>query len=113
MGDCDIETAFNGKEALDIVINHFSKQCFFDLILMDCNMPIMDGFEATERIRKFLQESSNGITSERKLKIIALTANVSASDKLECLKRGMDEVWTKPLQKSDFIQKIRLALGYI
>jgi signal transduction histidine kinase/CheY-like chemotaxis protein len=112
MGNCLVEKAFNGKQALDLVIDSFSKQCFFDLILMDCNMPVMDGFEATEKIRRFLStEASFSENPDRKLKIIALTANVSASDKSECLRRGMDEVWTKPLSKSDFIQKIRLALG--
>jgi len=61
----------------------------FDLILMDCQMPIMDGFEATRLIRK--NEDQN------KIPIIALTANVLDADKQHCAEVGMDDHVAKPV----------------
>ncbi len=73
--------ANNGEDALKAVA-----QQAFDLILMDCQMPIMDGYEATRqlRLKHFCQP------------IIALTANVSTEDRQACIAAGMDEVLTKP-----------------
>jgi two-component system, sensor histidine kinase and response regulator len=76
----------NGREALD---EH--AQGSFDLILMDCHMPEMDGFEATRAIR-LRERSSTG----RRIPIIALTANAMAKDREECLNAGMDDHLSKP-----------------
>ena len=73
----------------------------YDLILMDCLMPNMDGYEATLRIR---DEESPGL----RIPIIALTANASESDREKCEHSGMDEVLTKPYRKhelEDVIQR--------
>ncbi|TMI01996.1 MAG: response regulator [Betaproteobacteria bacterium] len=76
----------NGREALDA-----HAQGAFDLILMDCHMPEMDGFEATREIRG-RERSSIG----KRVPIIALTANAMAQDREECLSTGMDDHLSKP-----------------
>ncbi len=82
----DFEIASNGQEALDT-----RKNGRFDAILMDCQMPIMDGFEATHQIRLF--ENETGID---RITIIALTANAMQGDREKCLNAGMDDYLAKP-----------------
>ena len=82
----DFEIASNGQEALDA-----RKQGHFDAILMDCQMPVMDGFEATRQIRLFEKE-----TDTSRIPIIALTANAMQGDREKCLDAGMDDYLTKP-----------------
>ncbi len=72
----------------------------YSLILMDCNMPEMDGFEATKRIRKLPGPNSQII-------IIALTANAIGGDKEKCLAAGMNGYLTKPIE----IEKLDAALA--
>jgi two-component system sensor histidine kinase/response regulator len=81
-----VSVANNGREALDAYA-----QGAFDLILMDCQMPEMDGFEATVQIRK-REQTSGG----RRVPIVALTANAMAQDREECLNAGMDDHLAKP-----------------
>ena len=80
------EVAINGRDALDR-----AKTGTFDLILMDCQMPEMDGFEATARIRAAL-------AGRRRIPILALTANASDADRQRCLEAGMDAHLSKPLK---------------
>jgi PAS domain S-box-containing protein len=82
----DVTVANNGKEALDA-----HEHGNFDLILMDCHMPEMDGFEATREIRG-RERSSTG----KRVPIVALTANAMAQDREECLNAGMDDHLSKP-----------------
>jgi diguanylate cyclase (GGDEF)-like protein len=82
---CEYECAYNGKDAVDLV-----SRKSFDAVLMDCNMPVMDGYEATSVIRKLENDA-------RQLPIIAMTANNSPEEKEHCLQSGMDDVITKPL----------------
>ncbi len=77
----------NGQEALDAL-----QQQVFDAVLMDCQMPVMDGFEATRRWRE--HERSH---SQPELPIIALTANAVKGDRERCLVAGMNEYVTKPI----------------
>jgi PAS domain S-box-containing protein len=81
-----VTVANNGKEALDA-----HAQGAFDLVLMDCHMPEMDGFEATMEIRR-REQSSIG----KRVPIVALTANAMAQDREECLNAGMDDHLSKP-----------------
>ena len=75
----------------------------YDLILMDCQMPEMDGFEATKRIRK-LEKST---TPSKRVPIIAMTANAMPGDRKKCLMSGMDDYLKKPLHIADIEGIIR------
>ena len=86
--------ADNGKQALTLLEAHRRD---ISLILMDCRMPVMDGLEATLAIRS----SGDNIT------IVALTANDSIEDRLLCQQVGMDEFWTKPVQKDKLQQVLK------
>lgn len=86
---CNTMTVHNGEEALEIVKNQP-----FDLILMDCQMPEMDGFEASAILRRMPQHIKN-------IPIIALTANAMKGDREKCLQAGMNDFITKPLRKSE------------
>ncbi|MFL6570203.1 MAG: response regulator [Burkholderiales bacterium] len=81
-----VTVAANGKEALEALALGS-----FDLVLMDCHMPEMDGFECTAEIRK--REQSLG---GKAIPIVALTANAMAQDREECLNAGMDDYLSKP-----------------
>ncbi len=93
---CKVETATNGKKALEIYANGE-----FNLIFMDCQMPEMDGFEATAAIRK--QEARSG----GHVPIVALTASAIEGDREHCLASGMDDYITKPFTA----EQMRSALG--
>lgn len=95
-----VSIAANGQEALDA----FPDFCP-DLVLMDCQMPVMDGYEATRLIRK-LEKKNNA----RKVPIIALTANVLESSKEKSLKVGMDGYILKPFQRNELERTILLHL---
>ncbi len=90
----DVDIAENGVAAIERW-----KANSYDLILMDCLMPVMDGFEASRFIRE--QESKL-----RRTPIIALTANVMASDKESCKKAGMDDFIGKPIEQDELIDKL-------
>ncbi len=87
----DVDIADNGQEAVDAVKNKP-----YDLIFMDCHMPIMDGYEATKIIRE-IELAQNKVA----LPIVALTANATREDREVCKKAGMNYVVTKPYQAAD------------
>lgn len=82
-----VTVAANGKEAVTLFVKND-----YDLILMDCQMPVMDGFAATKEIRSFIQ-----VHQKSDIPIIALTANALVGDKERCLDAGMDGYITKPV----------------
>eukprot|EP00825_Cyclidium_porcatum_P028197 TRINITY_DN30512_c0_g2_i2.p3 TRINITY_DN30512_c0_g2~~TRINITY_DN30512_c0_g2_i2.p3 ORF type:complete len:300 (+),score=21.79 TRINITY_DN30512_c0_g2_i2:1917-2816(+) len=92
-----IDIANNGKEALDMF-----GSTKYDLILMDIQMPVMDGITATRKIREL--ESS---ISSNSIPIIALTANALAGDRETCLAAGMNDYISKPFQIEMLVQKMR------
>ncbi len=95
--DLDIETVENGQEA----INKFM-HVKYDMILMDCMMPVVDGYEATKRIR--ILEKEGNLT---KTPIIALTANATEEDRQKCLEIGMDDFISKPIKREFIEEKIK------
>jgi len=86
---CTVDIAGNGREAVAMARNNS-----YDLILMDCQMPEMDGYTATAEIRRFEKEQGRVATP-----IIALTAHVMSGDREHCLQSGMDDYLGKPLQQ--------------
>ncbi len=87
-GGYRIASVSNGLEALDAV-----QRDHYDLVLMDCQMPEMDGFEATRRIRQLEQSGQR----PGHLPVIALTANAVRGDRQRCLDAGMDDYVSKPI----------------
>ena len=90
----DADVAGNGREVLDLL-----KHVHYDIILMDCQMPEMDGYEATTAIRQ-LDSAKN------KIVIVAMTANAMKEDRDRCIASGMDDYLSKPIRKEDLAQKI-------
>lgn len=84
-----VHIANNGQEALNALA-----EASYSIILMDCQMPVMDGFEATRRIREEEQTSGHHIP------IVAVTANAMESDRDHCLAVGMDAYISKPIVRS-------------
>ena len=97
-----VETAGTGKEALEKYVGSSGD---FDLILMDMQMPEMDGIEATRLIREW--EENN----KPRVPIIALTANAIKGDKEKCIEGGMDDYITKPIDKDFFFEVIEKWLA--
>ncbi len=81
----------------------------YDLILMDVQMPIMNGYEATKAIRELEREKGNG----ERIQIIALTAFAMKSDKDLCIEAGMDDYISKPFKRQQFLDKIVNLLSNI
>ncbi len=93
-------TANNGQEAVDQVIR-CPPDDPFDVILMDCQMPVMDGYDATRRIREWEHKSAE-TPSEGHIPIIALTANALEGDREKCLAAGMTDYLAKPFTQKAF-----------
>jgi CheY-like chemotaxis protein len=96
---CEVAIAENGVQALE-----YSKKEAFDLVLMDVQMPEMDGLEATRQIRDHQEHQG------RRTPIIALTASVYASDRQACKAAGMDGFLQKPLKREDLYTMLDLWL---
>ncbi|HSG68052.1 MAG TPA: response regulator [Bacteroidales bacterium] len=93
-----VDIAQNGQEAIEKY-----QSSAYDLVLMDVQMPLLDGFEATAHIRKMEAEGFNN----HHIPIIALTANAMKGDREKCLDAGMDEYLSKPFTPNDLINIIR------
>ncbi|MDD2814900.1 MAG: PAS domain S-box protein [Thiotrichaceae bacterium] len=94
----------NGQQALSAV-----QQQDFDLILMDCHMPIMDGFAATQQLKTWFKHHH----IPKPPPIIALTANAMQGDKERCLQSGMDDYLSKPIKTQDLYAMVRHWLPHL
>ena len=94
------DIANNGKEAIDIL----EKGNRYDLIVMDLQMPVMDGFQATEHIRKTIKIDTP---------IIAMTASTLRNERVKCLEIGMNEYLAKPFSPGDLIRHIHNLINPI
>jgi signal transduction histidine kinase/ActR/RegA family two-component response regulator len=88
---CDVDIVANGQQALDVLMNSH-----YDLVLMDCQMPEMDGFEATTRYREY--EKAHHLP---RIPIVAVTASVLTDERAACLTSGMDDILTKPFKRKE------------
>jgi CheY-like chemotaxis protein len=106
----EVVVAANGREALDLLEGDGGgSNAPFDLVLMDVQMPEMDGFEATAAIRARERESGNAAAAH--LPIIAMTAHAMKGDRERCLAEGMDGYVSKPLQSDDLVAAIDETLA--
>jgi CheY-like chemotaxis protein len=96
---CRVDVAANGREAVEM-----AGLLPYDAIFMDCQMPEMDGFEATQEIR-----SREGPSVHRP--IIAMTANAMQGDRERCLNAGMDDYISKPIRKADLNEALERHLS--
>ncbi|NTV96329.1 MAG: response regulator [Thiobacillus sp.] len=91
LGYHEVVVANNGREAVDLL-----KQASFDLVLMDCQMPVLDGLDATREIRA----AAPG-TLDSRVPIVAMTAHAMAEQKQQCMDAGMDDYLSKPVQREE------------
>jgi signal transduction histidine kinase/CheY-like chemotaxis protein len=92
---CSVDVASNGREAVNLF-----QQFSYDCVFMDCQMPEVDGYEATHEIRRLE-------AGERRTYIVAVTANAMEGDRERCLAAGMDAYISKPMKLADLEQALR------
>jgi CheY-like chemotaxis protein len=96
----EVHSVANGIEALEAL-----RTREFDVVLMDCQMPEMDGYEATRQLR-----ASTGVHKNRNIPVIALTANALALDREKCVAAGMNDYLSKPIDRARLEQALALAV---
>lgn len=93
---CEVTIAQNGKEAIE-----YAEGEDFDAIIMDVQMPIIDGLDATRRIRKLSHKNKN-------IPIVGLTAHADATVRKACIEAGMNDCFTKPIKRRQFVNALSL-----
>jgi len=89
------DVAANGQEAVQLL-----GQIPYDLVFMDCQMPVLDGYSATQEIRRLEQDDRHTV-------IVALTANAMREDRVRCINAGMDDYLSKPILKDKLATKLK------
>lgn len=97
---CRVDVAENGREAFDM-----AQRYAYDLMFLDCQMPGMDGFEATEKIRIHQSEVGSYVP------IVAMTANALSGDREKCISVGMDDFLAKPVSEEQLGSMVRHWVG--
>ena len=101
---CSVVTAPNGRSAVQLTM-----QEQFDLILMDCEMPVMNGFDATKRIRE-IEKATEGLRdiapARSRVPVVALTAHALLEVRERCLESGMDDFLVKPYDEQQMIDML-------
>ncbi|HEX4918989.1 MAG TPA: response regulator, partial [Limnobacter sp.] len=97
---CHVDVAFDGFQALDRY-----KSDRYNLILMDCQMPRMDGLTATQKIREF-----EALHHLNRTPVVAMTANALPEDRDKCLEAGMDDYLSKPVKRMDLLSVLSMYL---
>jgi len=98
---CRVDVAPDGRTALEML-----ERGPYDLVFMDCQMPVLDGFAATRRIREIEAASAREGGSRPHVPIVALTAHANDDHRDECLAAGMDDYLSKPFFKADLCQML-------
>jgi two-component system sensor histidine kinase/response regulator len=96
-----VDIVANGQESIDAL-----ELIPYDLVLMDCQMPEMDGFEATRSIRR-----EDSMVLDRHIPIIAMTAATMSGDREKCLRAGMNDFIAKPVRQKELEEMLALWLG--
>lgn len=100
---CEVEVVGDGHVAAEA-----AARGDYDIVFMDCHMPLMDGYEATRRIR---EQELVGRADGARVPIVALTADALASDRERCIKAGMDDFMTKPVSPAQLASVIKRWTG--
>jgi CheY-like chemotaxis protein len=108
---CRVDVAANGREAVEL-----AGQLPYDVIFMDCQMPEMDGFQATREIRRQEADASQIARPGARrpgwrVPILAVTASAMASDRTACVDAGMDDFISKPFHPEDLRQALNRWCG--
>jgi CheY-like chemotaxis protein/HPt (histidine-containing phosphotransfer) domain-containing protein len=96
-----VDVAEDGQQALAALA-----ASDYDLVLMDCQMPVMDGFEATRRLR-----ANDPLVRNPRIPVIAMTANAMQGDRDLCLAAGMDDYLSKPVKEAALLQAVARVMG--
>lgn len=99
----NVDLVTNGKECIDALLE--KDDGYYDLVLMDIQMPVMDGYEATRIIRRFSDKD------KRLIPVIAMTANAFEEDKQKAFQSGMNGHLAKPVEMRHLIQALKSAIG--
>lgn len=103
---CEVDVVANGREAVSAL-----SEAKYDLVFMDCQMPEMDGYQATAAIRREEQEKGEAVPWPAPMHIIAMTANAMEGDRQRCLDAGMDDYISKPVRPAKIQQSLERFLS--
>ena len=101
--DVAVDLVINGEECINALLNHDAG--YYDAVLMDIQMPVMDGYEATRTIRRFSDKN------KRTIPVIAMTANAFEEDKQKAFQSGMNGHLAKPVEMRHLIEALQNVIG--